>query len=317
MAGVFRRFMRGLLRATQPRSLALVENMQDAERLADALSALPNFRVLRAVASDTGLDHLRAVGPNERVAAVIDTETTGLDPEREAMIEIAVQRFIFDRAGRITDVERPRAWMEDPKRPLPDLVATLTGITEQDLANRAFDDQAIIATIRGADILIAHNAAFDRPFIDRRFPELAGSAWACSLSQLDWQALGYEGRALGYLLMQSGRFFDGHRASNDTTALTTLLATPADDGRTILSHLLDECERNSVRVDAIGAPFEAKGVLKDRGYRWDVNRRVWWREVRDGALDSERGWLARDVYLGRGEPRLAEITPRTRFKREF
>ncbi len=183
-------------------------------------------------------------------------------------------------------------------------------------SRQSFNDEAIVAMIGGADIVIAHNAAFDRPFLDRRFPQLDGLPWACSLSQLDWNEMGYDGRALGHLLLQSSRFFEGHRAGNDTNALATLLGTAAADGRTILAHLLESCERESVRIDAAGAPFEAKDALKVRGCRWDAARRIWWREFDYAETATERTWLDQHVYRGRGGPQLVAITPRTRFKRD-
>lgn len=286
----------------------------DYEDLARLLSSHPGYRILRAIDPTAGVERLRAAMPGERVAVVVDTETTGLDPTVDRIIEVAVQRFTFGPDRRIIELERPRSWLEDPRRPLPEKIVRLTGISDKDLEGQQFDDKAIVAMIGDADIVIAHNAAFDRPFLDRRFPQLDDLPWACSLSQLDWQGLGYDGRALGHLLLQSGRFFEGHRAGNDTNALATLLGTPASDGRTILAHLLESCERESVRIDASGAPFETKDALKSRGYRWDAARRLWWREFDDSEVTTERAWLNQHVYRGRGGPQLVALTPKTRFK---
>lgn len=286
------------------------------EELALRLSSMPGYRVLREIDANAGVQQLRAPAAGERIAAVIDTETTGLDPTTDRIIEIAVQRVIFDVGQRIVEIECARSWLEDPQRPLTADISRLTGLADRDLVGQRFDEEAILAMIGEADIIVAHNAAFDRPFIDRRFPSLSNLPWACSLSQLDWRDLGYDGRALGHLVLQSGRFFDGHRARNDTIALVTLLGTTAPDGRTILAHLLDRCERDSHRIEAIGAPFEAKDGLKSRGYKWDAGRRYWWREVEASELSSEEEWLEREVYRGRGRPRAIPITPSTRFKRD-
>lgn len=286
------------------------------EDLAHRLSSMPGYRVLRKIDANAGVERLRATAAGERIAAVVDIETTGLDPSNDRIIEIAVQRMIFDDGRRIVEIERARSWLEDPQRPLAADISRLTGLVDRDLFGQRFDDQAVLEMVGGSDIVIAHNAAFDRPFFDRRFPSLSDFPWACSLSQLEWRDLGYDGRALGYLVLQSGRFFDGHRAGNDTSALVTLLGTMAPDGRTILAHLLDRCERDSHRIDAIDAPFEAKDRLKSRGYRWDAARRSWWREVEASEFSSEEDWLEREVYRGRGRPRSILITPSTRFKRD-
>ena len=277
---------------------------------------MPGYRVLREVDTNAGVERLRATVAGERIAAVVDTETTGLNPTNDRIIEVAIQRMIFDGDKRIVEIERARSWLEDPQRPLSADISRLTGLLDHEVRGQRFDDGAILEMVGASDIVIAHNAAFDRPFLDRRFPSLSDSPWACSLSQLDWRELGYDGRALGHLVLQSGWFFNGHRAGSDTSALITLLGNTAPDDRTILAHLLQRCERDSYRVDAIGAPFEAKDGLKARGYRWDAARRWWWREVEASELSREEEWLEREVYRGRGRPQSIPITPKTRFKRE-
>ncbi|MEC7819246.1 MAG: site-specific integrase [Pseudomonadota bacterium] len=198
-------------------------------------------------------------------------------------------------------------------RTLRAVINTAMRITEADLLDKAFDETEIVRRLSTADIIVAHNAVFDRPFFDRRFPQLRDRPWGCSLSQLDWLKLGYDGRALGHLLLQTGLYFDGHRAANDVVALTALLGRQLPDGRTIFSHLLETCVAESVRIEAVGSPFEAKDALKRRGYRWDPNGRFWWRELQRPDLNSETTWLDEEVYFGRGRPRLRVITPRERF----
>ncbi|MAW91356.1 MAG: DNA polymerase III subunit epsilon [Altererythrobacter sp.] len=289
-------------------------NAEDGEVLARRLELLAGYRVLRALDHDVGVERLPCAVAGERVAAVIDCETTGLDVAADRMIEFAAQRFLFGPDGRVRAVERVQSWREDPGGPLPERLVRLTGLTDADLHAHHFDDAAIVALLESVDLIIAHNAAFDRPFVEHRFPKLSACAWACSLSQLDWLELGYDGRALGHLLLQSGHFFEGHRAAQDVVALTTLLSLERDDGRTILWHMLERCERDTFRVEAVAAPYDAKDLLKRRGYRWDAGARYWWREVDEDMVGAECDWLDRHVYRGRGKPSLRRITARDRFR---
>lgn len=290
-------------------------NAKDGEVLARQLESLVGYRVLRALDHDVGVERLPDAAGGERVAAVIDSETTGLDIEVDRMVEFAAQRFLFGSDGRIRAVERVQSWREDPGRPLPERLVRLTGLTDADLHGYHFDEAEIIALLESVDLIIAHNAAFHRPFVDHRFPKLSARAWACSLSQLDWLELGYDGRALGHLLLQSGHFFEGHRAAQDVVALTTLLTLERDDGRTILWRLLERCERDTFRVEAVAAPYDAKDLLKRQGYRWDAIARYWWREIDEDMVSAECDWLDRDVYRGRGKPSLHRITAYDRFRR--
>lgn len=299
--------------AATPAQPLLPEGQLQGEELAKALEGHPGFRVLRALDQSGNVDELTLPQVGEQVGVVVDTETTGLDPSEDRLIEIATQRFLFTVTGKILQIERVRHWLEDPETPLPALIRRLTGLGDNDLRGKLFDSGAITTILGEAALVIAHNAAFDRPFLDARFPSLRYNAWACSLTQLDWPALGFDGRALGHLVMQSGRFFVGHRASNDVLALTSLLGVVAADGRTILSHLLECCMLDSFRMDAVGAPFEAKDVLKARGYRWNANRRFWSREVGIVDVAEETEWLDQRVYRGRGTPNVKRVTSRERF----
>ena len=102
----------------------------------------------------------------------------------------------------------------------------LTGITDADVAGRTIDADAVAAFVGSASVVIAHNAAFDRPVVERVWPFFADLEWACSLSQVDWRAKGFEGRRLGQLLAEKCLFHDGHRALDDCLALCTCCGSP-------------------------------------------------------------------------------------------
>jgi DNA polymerase-3 subunit epsilon len=237
-----------------------------------------------------------------RIGVAVDVETTGLDRETDKIIELAVQRFRFDELGRIVQIGTPRVWREDPQQALNPRITQLTGLTNDDLTGQVIDEAAAVEILASADLIVAHNAAFDRPFVDRRLPAVAGRPWACSMAELDWLGLGFDGKALGYLVAQCGWFFEGHRAENDILALIYLLGHVAPDGETIMAKLLACSERPSFRVNAIDAPFEGKDALKARSYRWDAAMRFWWKTIPAEEVDSERTWLLQDIYAGHGEP---------------
>lgn len=281
-----------------------------ADRHAQAAALLgthPDYRVQRRLAPVT---HFHEADPHtsSRIGVAIDVETTGLDRETDRIIELAIQRFRFDEAGRIIQVGVPRVWREDPGIPIDPKITRLTGLSAGDVTGQAIDDAVAVDILSSADIIIAHNAAFDRPFVDRRLSAIAGKPWACSMAELDWLELGFEGRALAHLVSQCGWFYEGHRAENDILALLYLLSHGLPDGETILAKLIACSEQPTYRVNAIDAPFDAKDRLKSRGYRWDAVFRFWWRSIGEGESDAERAWLLSDVYAGYGEPAFIPVT---------
>ncbi|WP_334184015.1 3'-5' exonuclease [Novosphingobium sp.] len=282
-------------------------------RAAALLEEDADHRVLRRLRTVSRF-HAPRPGVPCRIGVAVDVETTGLDNTSDRIIELAVQRFRFDDAGRIVQVGQPRVWREDPERPLDPRITQLTGLTDEILKDQAIDEEMAVEILGSADLIVAHNAAFDRPFIDRRLPALSGKAWACSMAEPDWLELGFDGRALGYLVSQCGWFFEGHRAENDILALLYLLAHDLTDGRTVLTDLLARSERPSYRVNAVDAPFEAKDRLKARGYRWNAAMRFWSKEIAEAEHEDEAAWLAAEVYTGHGSPAFFPVTANDRYK---
>lgn len=281
----------------------------DAARLLDIH---PDYRVLRRLGDAAHLAVDAGANVDTRVAAIVDVETTGLVSATDRIIELAVQRIRFTGAGQITQVGVARSWREDPEVQLDPAISKLTGLTEADLAGQAIDDDEATAMLTSADVIIAHNAAFDAKFVEARLPAAAGLAWACSLTEVDWAEHGFAGRQLGCLLMEAGYFFAGHRAEQDVLATIHLMAHQTPTGASILAHLITRAEQRSIRLEAVGAPFASKDLLKARGYRWDAQARFWWTEVPETAASAEILWLRENV--GEEPPKQRQVTWRERHR---
>ncbi len=253
-------------------------------------------RVLRKIDIRPGVTRRGNLDGHTTTALVVDVDTTGLKPDCDVVIELAMRRFRYDDQGIIVEIGQGWTWREDPGFPLPPEITSLTGLTDADLAAQSIDDDVVLKIIGEADLIIAHNAAFDRPMLEKRLPDMPGRPWACSCEQIDWRAAGFDGRKLGYLAMQAGWFFDGHRALNDVDAVIQLLQHEDTDGSSLLYELDENALADSHLIEAVGSAFDTKDVLRARGYRWNPDERVWWREVSDNQLLVEQAWLATEVY---------------------
>lgn len=285
-----------------------------AEALAVLVERHEDYRVLRRMRPMS-----RHGGPEARTAAALagcalDVETTGLDHRHDAVIELAMQRFRADANGRIVDVGPSFRWLEDPGVPISPEITALTGIDSEAVAGRRICDAEAVCMLLDADFVVSHNAGFDRPFVERRLPDAAGRPWVCSMRDVDWRARGFEGRVLSHLLSQMGWFYEAHRADADVTALLHLLDHAEEPaGGTVLAEALGTAARSGWVVEAVRAPFEAKDRLKARGYRWDAERRHWWREVPLDGFDEELEWSVVHVYGGRSRPRFRRIDWTSRY----
>lgn len=278
-----------------------------AEAVASALDRHTDYRVLRRLGPmrrDQGSPLRRDV----LVGCALDVETTGLDHRTDGVIELALQRFWANEEGRIVVTGRRHSWLEDPGVEITPEITRLTGIDSSDVAGRSIVDPVAASLIADADFVVAHNASFDRPFVERRLPFCAGGRWVCSMRDIDWRAYGFEGRTLSHLLGQMGWFYDAHRAQTDVDALLHLLDHPLDAGTTVLKALVVAAAAPTWVVEAVGAPFEVKDILKGRGYRWDANARLWSREVPLAAFDDEIAWATLEIYGGLRKPAFRQVT---------
>ncbi|MCP5328512.1 MAG: 3'-5' exonuclease [Steroidobacteraceae bacterium] len=293
------------MKPADPRQLGL-EGLDAApeslEAAAAQLEASPDYRVLRRFVPH---DVYAVPDPGAEVARalVIDTETTGTDPATDAVIELAVLAFEYDVAsGRLLRIVDVYDGLEDPDRPIPPSATAIHGITDAMVAGQRLDEARVTAMLEGVQWVIAHNAGFDRPLLERRMPVFETLRWACSVVDVPWETEGYSGAKLQYLAIQQGFFFEGHRSEIDCRALLEVLSRPLPkSGGTGLALLLQRAAESRLRLWAINSPFETKDVLRARGYRWDPAKRCWHILVagRDAAVE-EAAWLKAEVYGGRG-----------------
>lgn len=146
---------------------------------------------------------------------VVDVETTGIVPARDAVVEIAASLYRGSR--RIASFES----LVDPGRPIPAAASGIHHITNHDTdgaPDRADAVRALAAFLRPAQALVAHNAAFDRAFL----PELIGRPWLCTLQlarRLWPEADNHKNQTLRYHLGLDPGLLAGttaHRALADT-----------------------------------------------------------------------------------------------------
>jgi DNA polymerase III subunit epsilon len=162
--------------------------------------------------------------------AVIDVETTGLDPVGDRVIEIAIIRF---EGGEVVETY---GQLINPERPIPEDSTRITGIRDEDVKDQpvfAEVAEAIHSRLQGVGI-VAYNLSFDRSFV-RHELERCGLAWPDEAPTLDplifarqffknqpRKNLGTICKLLGIPLEEA------HRATHDATVTGHVLYAFAD-----------------------------------------------------------------------------------------
>jgi DNA polymerase-3 subunit epsilon len=275
-------------------------NQEQGEHLAKQLESHPDFRVLRRLAPRT-----QFAAPDGRPmlkGVIVDTETTGLDEATDKIMEIGLVVFEYDpETGQAYRVLESFGALEDPGIPITPEITEITGITNEMVAGKRIDDAKVEALVKDAALVIAHNARFDRPFLEQRLPIFETLPWGCSFAQVDWRGEGVGSAKLDYIAYQYGFFFDAHRAETDCRALLEILQRPLPKSSIIaLKRLVDQSTEKDWCVFALNSKFETKDTLKARSYQWNAERKTWHRTVSGtDAITGEVAWLKETIYGGR------------------
>lgn len=156
-------------------------------------------------------------GELDRNVVILDTETTGFSQNHDELTQIAAARM---ECGKVTD------WFVtfvNPGKPIPEDVARLTNIHEEDVADAPLPDEARaqLAEFVGDATVVAHNAAFDKGFTTKSpsgYP-LLENLWVDSL---DLARIALP-RLKSHRLIDLVKAFDApistHRADADVEAL--------------------------------------------------------------------------------------------------
>lgn len=156
-------------------------------------------------------------GELDRNVVILDTETTGFSQHHDELTQIAAARM---ECGKVTD------WFVtfvNPGKPIPEDVARLTNIHDEDVADAPLPDEARARLVEfvGDATVVAHNAAFDKGFTTKSpsgYP-LLENLWVDSL---DLARIALP-RLKSHRLIDLVRAFDApistHRADADVEAL--------------------------------------------------------------------------------------------------
>lgn len=278
-------------------------NALEAEIAISALHATGEFTVVRKLNLERDSRFTNKSIQGSKIGLCLDTETTGLNHSEDKIIELGIVAFEYNPiTGEIIRITDRYNGFEDPGRPLPQEITEITGITDDMVAGLSFDNEQVKALADKATLVIAHNSAFDRKFVEDRYPIFTTLPWACSLAQIDWSKERIGSRTLEYLLYKCGGYsINAHRALDDAEGvLGLLLGSFPLSGTPIFKALLEKSDEMTSRICAVNAPFDKKDILKQRGYRWNDGSvsgcKGWWTDVPQYLEQEELSYLGAEIY---------------------
>jgi DNA polymerase III subunit epsilon len=222
-----------------------------------------------------------------RRALILDCETDGLDPRTCRIIEIAVTLYDLKLAT-------PIASFAALARGDSNAAEHINGIPVASLAE-AFEQErlwvAVCDLMASADVICAHNASFDRSFVEAsqgfnsvwRCADGTGRRtipWVCALNHVQWPGKRTRNDLTSLALSLGVPVIAAHRAATDVDILCRILTRVSELG-TDLQTLIGDALAPRQRVMAL-VSFDQKDKAKAAGFTWEADKKRWVREVKVG-----------------------------------
>lgn len=213
------------------------------------------------------------------IIIILDTETTGPDPETCALVELAWATYHLDHG--LVDA---RSILVDPGEgaEVPDVVGIDAGMARGHGWRAAVAVRKLDAVATGP-IYVAHNAGFDARVVERHdADDVADRRWVCTYRDIEWP-LG--NRSLNETAISHGvGVVSAHRALDDVMTLVRLhdaVRGMGHDLRAMYARAMAPRVRCVARVG-----YDDRQQAKDAGFAWDGERREWWRAVVADEVDA-------------------------------
>jgi DNA polymerase-3 subunit epsilon len=222
---------------------------------------------------------------------ILDTETTGLDPQRDRCIELGAVLFDVPRRSVLSQVSLLLPCEQNPAQTVNGIDPVLTQQPQpwqQGL-------QWFEALLAAADVVVAHNAAFDRQWFGMAPLPAIDKPWLCSMDDIRWPAerqLRSTPSVRDLALAYSVPVWAAHRALTDCIYLAQVFERCSD-----LEQLLQQ-GLEPRRLYRARLSYEERHKAREAGFRWNEPvSGAWSRRL----SDREAALLAFPVVLVEGD----------------
>jgi DNA polymerase III subunit epsilon len=180
----------------------------------------------------------------KKIGLLVDVETTGLGPDSDEIIELAMMLFSYcEETGEILDILEQDSFLREPLSTTAlknyDRAYQVHGIPFELVQGKSFFDEKILPYFSQSNSVFAHNASFDRSFLYRMYPEVNELDWYCTMRSIQWKNHGFQNSKLLTLLSAHEiTNHQTHRALDDITYLMELLKKSNPNGELYLRESL-------------------------------------------------------------------------------
>jgi DNA polymerase-3 subunit epsilon len=237
----------------------------------------------------------------KKIGVFLDIESTGLSYTDDKLIELGMVKFEYSADGRIFRILEEFNGYQDPGRNISPFITELTGISDDMVKGKNIEETAVSEYLEDVDLIIAHNAKFDRSFFETTFPTIKPKAWACSMFDVNWNQESIESFKLEYISYKYNFFYEGHRAIIDCLVGIHILSQELYNSKQlVLKQLLDNAMQPRFKLWAKNAAYVHKDLLRSRKYRWETHPahgfKAWSIELPENQVEAEINYLKEEIY---------------------
>jgi len=207
-----------------------------------------------------------------RRICILDTETSGLDPKKDVVIEVGLIVFDLQHLAPIHVFSSLVFANGNEAEKHNGIPAALL----QDAPPAELVWNQVAKAIKFSDVVVAHRVEFDYEFTPEDVRSLR--PWVCSKFDLEWPRQKAFGEHLLHLaLAHDVAVCNAHRALSDCDTLARLFKRAAELG-TDLQAMLQKGMRPKKLYYSM-APFEQKDIVKEHGFAWNPEKhgKNWYR----------------------------------------
>ena len=268
-------------------------------KMADALNQSDQYRVITKYNKP---EFYNISAPlQKKIGVFLDIEATGLSFTADKLIELGMVKFEYSDDGRIFRVLEEFNGYQDPGRTISTFITGLTGISNDMVKGESIDESAVAEYLEDVDLIIAHNAKFDRSFFEITFPNIKPKPWACSMYDVNWNQEKIESHKLEYIAYKYNFFYEGHRAIIDCLVGIHILSQELYNSKQLVfKQLLDNAMQPRYKLWAQNAAYAHKDLLRTRKYRWETHPahgfKAWCIELPESQVEAEINYLKTEIY---------------------
>lgn len=200
---------------------------------------------------------------------IVDTETTGIDPDADTVIELGAILYSIEHQTTISQFSCLYHADHNPCEHINRIPTSAVQESDREFTTSESSHSLLGKFADTAEAYIAHNAEFDRSFLGWK-----DKPWLCTCFDFNWSKATRRSGSLINLALEYGiGVSSAHRALTDCQLIAALF-----DRCDNLQEMVSQALRPKAMFVAM-VSYDDRHLAKDAGFKWDGQSKLWTRKM--------------------------------------